>query len=111
MADTSSPRQAASPMGGDPDSGHRANIAPFPLGRDVFDAMETLERQVRSYKKRTEGGTPLDSIYAVWLCDRVLNVLQTIKDANVTYGIIEDNGETVTPMMVERDAIVGALDA
>lgn len=40
---------------------------------------------------------------------RLNAVFAVLKDANKTYGIITDGGESVTPMMTEADAIAEAL--
>lgn len=84
----------------------------FSLGphRDVFSAMEDVQRTASLYKMRAEDDGHLNEREAVWLAERVLNVLATLKDATVTCGIVSD-GASVTPMMTERDAIVAALDA
>jgi hypothetical protein len=86
-------------------------VFPFPVRRDIFEAMEDVARSAELYKLRAQQDEHLDSASAEWLANRVLNVIQTIKDANVTYGLVAEDGASVTPMMVERDAIVGALDA
>jgi len=86
-------------------------IAPFPVRRDLFEAMDDVARRAELYKLRALQDGTLRPEDAAWLADRVLNVIQTIKNANVTYGLIGEGGLSVTPMMVERDAIVGALDA
>lgn len=87
------------------------SLFPFPVRRDVFEAMDDVARTAELYKLRALQDGSLDPRLVAWLADRVLNVIQTIEDANVTYGLIGEGGESVTPMMVERDAIVGALDA
>lgn len=92
------------------------NPSPFPFAswRGVFDAMADIERTAELYKMRAEDEGHLDTREAVWLAERVLNVLTAVKDSNVTYGFIHPAGieaKSVSPMLTERDAIVAALDA
>lgn len=89
----------------------RESLFPFPRRRDVFAAMDDVRISAELYKLRAQQDGSLTPELIVWLADRVLNVIQTITDANVTYGLVDTKGQSVTEMMVERDAVVAALDA
>lgn len=74
----------------------------------VFEKMDAVKERVGAVRELIAHwriATPED---VLWFCTRIERVLTTIQDANVTYGIIGDDG-SATPMMVERDAIVEAL--
>ena len=68
---------------------------------DVFEKMRRVEANLDLVAQANAG--------ELWAIERLRAVLATIQDAQVTYGIVNDGGESMTPMMVERDALVEAL--
>lgn len=81
---------------------------------DVFDQMREVEKRLETVKARASRNLvyPVTRDEALWLCERVENVLRTIKDAQVTYGLIDTDKpveQMAGPMMTERGALVAAL--
>lgn len=79
----------------------------------VTDLREQAQRWIESPPEKPGAlfvAIPASPDDVFWLCDRLDRVLATMQDATVTYGIINGGGESVTPMMVERDALAEALD-
>lgn len=68
---------------------------------NVFEKMRHVETRLAEIEEANRG--------ELWTIERLRRVLAAIQDADVTYGIILGGGESATPMMVERDAIVEAL--
>ncbi len=77
--------------------------------KGVFEIInDTSARALDAIEMAQQGAVNIQE--AAWLAQRLLNITETIQDAEVTYGFIPEEGEP-GPMMVERDAIVRALDA
>lgn len=87
--------------------------------RDPFAQMQDAQTRINEIRELCvrwmtvpclpDNAIPASPDDVMWLCDRVERVLTTMQNAEVTYGIINDGGESVTPMMVERDALAEAL--
>lgn len=81
---------------------------------DVFEQICEVEKRLETIKARASRVLvyPITRGEALWLCARLENVLRTIRDATVTYGLIDLDKpveEMAGSMMIERDALVAAL--